>query len=88
MNEILANVDLGTVLTIILAGLTTFLGVFWKKAKTKITKVIDLGRQAFELMNSFENAIEDDKVTKEEIAQIKKEAADVKAAWKALVQKE
>ena len=39
-------------------------------------------------LSKIDSVLADDKVTKEEIAEVRKELADVKAAWKALFAKE
>ena len=81
------NLDAGTIVTIVLGLVTTFAGGIWLKAKGKISKVITLGKECFDLLVKLEKALEDDKITKDEIKDLKNEAAQVKVAWKALIQK-
>lgn len=81
------NLELSTVVTIILGLVTTFAGGFWLKAKGKIGEVISLGREAFDLLTKLESALEDDKITKAEITDLKKEASEVKKAWIKLIEK-
>lgn len=84
----LENLDWGTVISVILTGVTVFAGGFWLKAKGKLSKVVKLGMEVMEVVTKFEAALSDNKITKEEIEDLKKEAADVKAAFKDLVSKE
>ena len=84
----LENLDWGTVLTVILAAVTTFAGGFWLKAKGKLAKIVKLFFEVYDVLNKFEVALSDDKITKDEIEGIKKEAAEVKAAFKDLISKE
>lgn len=81
------NLDLSTIITIVVAIVGTFAGGFWLKAKGKLSKIIKLGSEAIEVANTLNKALEDDKITKDEINQLKKEVADVKAAWKNLTNK-
>jgi Tfp pilus assembly protein PilO len=83
----LENLDSGTIITIVLGIVTTFAGGFWLKAKGKISKLGKLFFESYEVVAKFEAALEDDKITKAEIESLKKEAADVKAAFKDLVSK-
>lgn len=83
----LENLDLGTVISVILTGITVFAGGFWLKAKGKISKFVKLFFEVYEVISKFESALSDDKITKDEIEALKKEAADVKAAFKDLVSK-
>jgi hypothetical protein len=81
----LESLDLNTVLTIVIAVVGTFAGGFWLKAKGKLSKVVKLGSETLDVATTLSKVLEDDKVTKDEIAALKKELADVKAAWKDLV---
>jgi len=80
--------DAGTIIAVIFAAFTTIFGGFWLKSKKKIGKVFLLIKEAYEVAQAATDALEDDKITKEEIERIKKEAADVKVAFKALFEKE
>lgn len=73
-----------TIVSGVLAVLATIFGTALAKAKSVASRLINLGRQAIELLETVSDAIGDNSVTKEEIASIKQEVADVKAAWKAL----
>ena len=85
--EILQNLDLGTILTIILGGIATFAGGFWLKSKGKIKLVATLAFDVYELLTEIERALSDDKVSKEEIEAIKSRITDIKIAFKALISK-
>lgn len=86
--EVLQNLDLGTIVTIVLGLLTTFVGGFWLKAKGKISKVVALGKSAFDLLSELEHALDDNKITKDEIKKLKEDAEKVRESWKALVNKD
>lgn len=83
----LENLDFGTIITVVIALLGTFAGGFWLKAKGKISKIVKLGSEAIEVATTLNKALEDDKISKEEIEQLKKESNDVKVAWKDLISK-
>ena len=74
-----------TILTIALGLISTFLTGFWATSKGKIKAFINLGKDVFDVAEKFESAIEDEKITKQEIEEIKKELAEVKESWKVLV---
>lgn len=82
--------ELETILTIVSAVLGVF-GIvaagLWAKAKGKINAVKNLAKEAVDLVQVAVGALDDDKITSEEVASIKKEATEVKAAWKALIGK-
>ena len=75
------ELDLGLVaeiLTIVLALLSIFLGVKYKKAKQIIKEVA-------EAMDKTYKAIEDNEITEEELKQLVKEWADVLKIWRDLL---
>ena len=75
------ELDLGLVaeiLTMVLALLSIFLGVKYKKAK-KIMK------EVAEAMDKTYKAIEDNEITEEELKQVVKEWADVLKIWRDLL---
>jgi len=76
-----------TVVSIVLGLIATLAGVFWGKAKGKLNQIKNLSKEVFELVQASVGAIDDDKITKEEVEKIKHEAIDVKAAWRVLVGK-
>ena len=82
------NLDVGTIITLVISLAATFAAGAWAIAKGKLKKVVSLGREVVDIAATLEKALSDDKITKEEVQEIKKEFADVKAAWKALITKE
>lgn len=81
------NLDFGTIIAIVMTGLTTFFGVFWGKIKSKLGKVAKMAREIYEAVDSIDKSMSDDKLTKEEILNIKKEIQDVQKAFKELIKK-
>lgn len=81
------ELDLGTIITLIITAAGTFFGGAWLFIKNKLTKVVKLGKSALDVAETLESALADDKITTEEIAAIKKELAEVKVAWKDLINK-
>ena len=79
--------EASTILTLALTGLATFAGGIWAVAKGKLSKVIKLGREALDVATTLEMALEDDKITKDEIANIKIQLNELKGAWKSLIEK-
>ena len=79
--------DWTVVVSAIMTVLAAVAGVFWKKGKGKIAKVATLARETADLISKATAVLDDDKVTREEVASLKKELCDVKDAWKALVGK-
>ena len=83
--------EIETILTLVSVGLgliATVAGVFWGKAKGKLTAVKNLSKEVFDLVSAAVGAVEDEKITKEEIAKIKQEAVEVKTAWRVLIGKQ
>jgi len=80
--------DVGTIITIVFAAFTAIFGGFWLKSKIKIGKIFTLVKEVFEVVQAATVALDDDKITKEEIDKIRKEAGDVKVAFKDLFGKE
>ena len=82
--------ETSTILTLISVGLglvATVATVFWGKARGKLKQVVDLFKQVYELVDAVFNMIEDNAIDQAELDTLKKEAADVKDAFKALVGK-
>ncbi len=82
------ELDIGTIVTLIITAIATFAGSAWAFVKSKLSKVVKLGTEAMDVITILEASLEDDKVTKEEIDAIKKEIGEVKVAWKALTKKD
>jgi len=75
------ELDLGLVagiLTMVLALLSIFLGVKYKKAK-------QIMKEVAEAMDKTYKAIEDNEITEEELKQVIKEWKDVLEIWKGLL---
>ncbi len=82
--------ELELILTLVSVGLgvlATVAGVFWGKAKGKLKAVANLSKEIFDLVKTATDALDDNKIDKAEVDAIKKEAIEVKAAWKVLVGK-
>lgn len=83
--------DLQTILIIvssILGVVAIVLGERWVKAKGKLSQVTDLAKEVYELVDAATSALDDDKISPEEVNKIKQEAAEVKAAWRILIGKD
>ena len=92
------GIDLGTIITVVLGLVAAVASGFWLKAKGKLSQITNLIKETVELVNKAFSIpteaiamLDDNTVTKEEIAELKAlftelrgEAADVKAAWKLL----
>jgi hypothetical protein len=72
--------DWTEIVGLILLGLSIFLGIRWQKAKNVL-------RETSEALACISDAVEDDKVTKEEAQKILAECKDVVIAAKELVSK-
>ena len=81
---------LETILFIVSGVLTvaaTILGVKWNGIKTKLVQIKNLGKEAIDVAVVAVDAVQDDKITKEETDAIVKEAKEVAAAFKLLIGK-
>lgn len=92
------GIDLGTIITVAISLVAAVAGGFWLKAKGKLAQIAGLIKETVELVNKAFSIptkaiamLDDNTVTQDEIAELKKlftelreEAADVKAAWKLL----
>jgi len=65
-----------------LAVLTTIFGATVKKFKAKFKDVINLGKEALDVVFVLSDALDDNNVDAEEVAELKKAIAEVKVAWK------
>lgn len=81
------NLDFGTILTLVLAALSTFFGVFWGKVKGKLGQIVSLVKEIYEAAEVMEKALEDNKITSDELKSIKSNFNDVKVKFKELVGK-
>lgn len=82
------ELDVWTIVSAVLVVISGLFAAFWKKGKDKILKAAKLGKEVLDVVDAATTALEDDKITKEEVELIKKEASEVKVAWKALLGKE
>jgi divalent metal cation (Fe/Co/Zn/Cd) transporter len=79
--------DVWTIVSAVLGLVAVVAGGFWLKAKGKIKAAADLFKEAYEVVAKVYEVLQDDKVSKEEVAELKKEVSDVSAAFKALIGK-
>jgi len=79
--------DIWTIVSAVLGLVAIVAGGFYAKIKGKLGAIISLGKEAVDLAQVAVKSLDDNKITKEEIEQIKKEAGEVKAAWKVLTGK-
>jgi hypothetical protein len=79
--------DVGTIISLVLGVLTVVFSGFWLKAKGKLGQIRDLVKEGVDVITTAVAALDDDKLTAEEIASIKKEALEAVAAFKRLVGK-
>ena len=82
------ELDVWTIVSAVLAVIAGLFTAFWSKAKGKIVAAYKLLKECLDVVDAATVALEDDKITKEEVEKIKKEAEEVKVAWKALLGKE
>ena len=81
------ELDIWTIVSAVLGLVAVVAGGFWLKAKGKIKQVADLIKEAYEVASALHAALEDNKVDKAEVDALKKELADVKAAFLTLIGK-
>ena len=82
------ELDVWTIVSAVLGVVALVAGGLWKKGKGKLLQVYNLVQEILDVVESATLALEDDKITKEEVAGIKKEASEVKTAWQKLLGKE
>ena len=79
--------DVGTIISLVLGIIAAVAGGFWLKGKNKLAQVRDLVKEGTDVITVAVAALDDDKLSAEEIASIKKEAQEVVAAFKILIGK-
>lgn len=79
--------DVLTIISVVLGAVAALAGGFWLKAKNKLGAVKNLAKESYDLVNVCVEALDDNALDKAEVAAIKKEAEEVKAAWKVLIGK-
>jgi len=77
--------DLATIVTIVLGLVAAVASGFWLKAKGKFRQLKTLVKEGYDVVQASIDALDDDALTAEEIAGIKKEAQELVAAFKALI---
>ena len=81
------NLDVWTIVTIVLGAVAALFGTFWGKVKGKLGQIIVAGKEFADVGIALKNALEDDKITPEEKENIKKEWDEALAAFKKLIGK-
>lgn len=81
------ELDIWTIVSAVLGLVAVVAGGFWLKAKGKIAQAATLFKEAYEVVAKVYEVLEDDKVDKTEVAELKKEVGDVGAAFKSLIGK-
>lgn len=76
-----------TILSGVFAVLTTLFAGLWTKVKGKLSAFAKLVKEGLDVVNSAVDALEDDKLSKEEVTKVKKEALEFIEAWKVLIGK-
>lgn len=79
------NIDWGSILSVVFGLATTILAGVWLKAKGVLGKVKVVAKEGYEAIKALVEALDDDKLTAEEQASIKKEALEAWAAIKDLL---
>ena len=77
-----------TVISAVMGVVALVAGTFWAKGKNKLAAIKNLTKETFDLVKVAIEALDDDKLTKAEIDQIKQEATEVRTAWRVLIGKQ
>lgn len=77
-----------TIVSLVLGLAGTLLGGKWIIAKNKLKQFKTVVKEGIDVVSAAIDAVDDDKITPEEIAGIKQEVAEFKAAGKILLSKE
>jgi divalent metal cation (Fe/Co/Zn/Cd) transporter len=81
------ELDIWTIVSAGLGLVAVVAGGFYAKVKGKLSSIIALGKEAVDLAQVAVKSLDDNKITKEEVEQIKKEALEVRSAWRVLTGK-
>jgi len=65
-----------------------FAGPWMVKANKKLAAIANIVKETSDVISKVSLALEDNKITAEEVVELQKELQDVKVAWKALFEKE
>lgn len=79
--------DIWTLVSAVLGLVAIVAGGFWARAKGLLSKLAKLVKETVDVIDAVVLALEDNKLTKEEVEEIKKHALELKGAWKALFNK-
>jgi len=79
--------DWTTIVSAVLGLVAVVFGGFWLKAKGKLSQVVILAKETHDLIDVAIGALEDNALDKTEVESIKKEALEVRDAWKVLIGK-
>ena len=79
------NLDLGSILSIVFGLATTVFVAIWAKTKGKLTQLKNAAKEGYEAIAYWVDAFADDKLTKEEQVQGKKEILEAWGAIKLLL---
>ena len=82
------SLSVWTIVSLVLLIVSTVFAGVWVTAKNKAKQVYNLGKEALDVAKAAIDALDDNKITQDEIEKIKAEALEVKAAWKLLRAKE
>ena len=82
------SLDVWTIVSLVLLIASTVFAGVWLTAKKKAKQIYNLGKEALDVAKAAIDALEDNKLTPEEVQKIKDEAVEVKAAWKLLMSRE
>lgn len=79
------SIDWGSILSIVFGLISVIAGGVWLKAKGKLNQLKNVFKESYEALQTTVEAFDDDKLTKEEQAAIKKEALEAWGAIKLLL---
>ena len=82
------ELNLATIITLVLTVLTAVAGTFWLKAKGKLAQVKTLVKEGVDIITHAIEALDDNQVTNDEIEDLKVQVQEFRAALKALLGKE
>ena len=69
--------EIQEIITLVLSALAIFAGGFWLKAKGKIAQLKTVITELTQLITALSAALEDDKISKKELENLKKEKNEV-----------
>lgn len=81
------NFSIWQIISAVIGVIAMFFGTKWGIGKGKLSQIVTVGSEAMDVANALDAALEDNKITKEEIANLKIQLAEVKVAWQKLTGK-